>query len=296
MVLKIVLVLAFVAVYDSRSWETKPHYESGSDIHADFAKLARNSNEDARETPSGSYSFIGADGQTYTITIYEVENNGLLTKYSLLPTPPLVPEAIARSVENARTFRAKGFYPYIEPKDQTFTKIADNEDITNRDHLPTPPPVPAAISRSMENARTYRAKGFYYPYEPKDQTYTKIADKNEDITNRDHLPTPPPVPAAIARSMENARTYRAKGFYYPYEPKGQTYTFTTYGVDTNRFLPTPPRSMENARTYRAKGFYYPYEPKGQTYTFTTYGVDTNRFLPTPPPIPVENARTFRAKP
>ncbi|XP_072942635.1 endocuticle structural glycoprotein SgAbd-3-like [Epargyreus clarus] len=47
---------------------------------------------------SGSYSYIGDDGQTYTVT-YTAGENGYQASGDHLPTPPPIPEAILKSLQ-----------------------------------------------------------------------------------------------------------------------------------------------------------------------------------------------------
>uniref|UniRef100_A0A2A4JM61 Cuticle protein n=1 Tax=Heliothis virescens TaxID=7102 RepID=A0A2A4JM61_HELVI len=56
---------------------------------------------------SGSYSYIGDDGQTYTVT-YTADENGFHAEGAHLPTPPPVPEEILKSLQ--LTDRSQGQY------------------------------------------------------------------------------------------------------------------------------------------------------------------------------------------
>lgn len=47
---------------------------------------------------SGSFSYIGDDGQTYSIS-YTADENGYHPVGDHLPTPPPIPEAILKSLE-----------------------------------------------------------------------------------------------------------------------------------------------------------------------------------------------------
>lgn len=52
----------------------------------------------AGEAIQGGYSYTGDDGKVYTVT-YTADENGYRPTGDHLPTPPPVPEAIARAVE-----------------------------------------------------------------------------------------------------------------------------------------------------------------------------------------------------
>ncbi|XP_063540274.1 endocuticle structural glycoprotein SgAbd-3-like [Cydia strobilella] len=47
---------------------------------------------------SGSYSYVGDDGQTYSVT-YTADENGYHAEGDHLPTPPPIPEAILKSLQ-----------------------------------------------------------------------------------------------------------------------------------------------------------------------------------------------------
>ncbi|KAF4520084.1 hypothetical protein B566_EDAN014189 [Ephemera danica] len=126
MVAKFVLVLALVAVCSAQQrgalnpnepipivrldnegvnhdGSYKFSYETANNIRAEesgFVKqLGGKTEEDAEANQvQGSYSYVGQDGQTYTIT-YVADENGFRAEGAHLPTPPPIPEAIARSLE-----------------------------------------------------------------------------------------------------------------------------------------------------------------------------------------------------
>ncbi|XP_047031540.1 cuticle protein 3-like [Helicoverpa zea] len=82
------------------------HYAFDTDngIHADEAGVEANGIQAA-----GSYSYTGDDGQVYSVR-YTADANGFQPQGAHLPTPPPIPEAIARSLqENARD-EAAGIY------------------------------------------------------------------------------------------------------------------------------------------------------------------------------------------
>ncbi|XP_041984398.1 pupal cuticle protein 36-like [Aricia agestis] len=72
-------------------------YETSNGIKADAAGVATNGVQS-----QGSFSYKGDDGQDYSIT-YTADENGFQPRGAHLPTPPPIPEAILKSLEqNAR--------------------------------------------------------------------------------------------------------------------------------------------------------------------------------------------------
>lgn len=57
----------------------------------------------------GAYSYTGDDGQVYTVT-YTADENGFHAQGAHLPTPPPMPEAIAKSLEQNAKDEAAGIY------------------------------------------------------------------------------------------------------------------------------------------------------------------------------------------
>ncbi|KAF9410353.1 hypothetical protein HW555_010532 [Spodoptera exigua] len=54
--------------------------------------------EEGSLTVSGSYSYVGDDGQTYTVT-YTADENGYRAEGAHLPTPPPIPAEILKSLQ-----------------------------------------------------------------------------------------------------------------------------------------------------------------------------------------------------
>ncbi|XP_069674221.1 endocuticle structural glycoprotein SgAbd-3-like [Periplaneta americana] len=75
-------------------------YESGDGSKAQQSgqlKVVGPEPDKAGEVSQGSFSYVGEDGKTYTIT-YTADENGFIPAGDHLPTAPPVPEAIAKSV------------------------------------------------------------------------------------------------------------------------------------------------------------------------------------------------------
>ncbi|KAE8744066.1 Cuticle Protein CPR RR-1 6 [Frankliniella occidentalis] len=74
-------------------------YETANGIKADARGALNNAgSENEALSVQGSYSFVGDDGVTYTVT-YVADENGFQPQGAHLPTPPPIPEAILRSIE-----------------------------------------------------------------------------------------------------------------------------------------------------------------------------------------------------
>lgn len=74
-------------------------YETGNGIQAQEAGQLKNAGSDQESIEvQGSYSYTGDDGQQYTVT-YVADENGFRAEGAHLPTPPPIPEAILRSLE-----------------------------------------------------------------------------------------------------------------------------------------------------------------------------------------------------
>lgn len=58
-------------------------------------------------TAQGSFSYTGPDGQQYSIQ-YVADENGFRPVGAHLPTPPPIPEAILRSIEQNKAEAARG--------------------------------------------------------------------------------------------------------------------------------------------------------------------------------------------
>lgn len=72
-------------------------FETSNGIRADASGVATNGVQS-----QGSFGYKGDDGQDYSIT-YTADENGYRPQGAHLPTPPPIPEAILKSLEqNAR--------------------------------------------------------------------------------------------------------------------------------------------------------------------------------------------------
>lgn len=57
----------------------------------------------------GAYSYKGDDGQVYTVT-YTADKHGFHAQGAHLPTPPPIPEAIVKSLEQNAKDEADGIF------------------------------------------------------------------------------------------------------------------------------------------------------------------------------------------
>lgn len=77
-------------------------YDTSNGIHADENGTAYDGVK-----AQGSYSYTGDDGKVYTI-VYTADENGFQPRGDHLPTPPPIPEAILRVIEEANRSKAAG--------------------------------------------------------------------------------------------------------------------------------------------------------------------------------------------
>ncbi|KAL0820687.1 hypothetical protein ABMA28_006518 [Loxostege sticticalis] len=88
--------------YDNEITDDGYHYayetSDGTKAEQEGRVLPGAAPEEGSLKVSGSYSYVGDDGQTYTIT-YTADENGYHAEGAHLPTPPPVPEAILKSLQ-----------------------------------------------------------------------------------------------------------------------------------------------------------------------------------------------------
>jgi len=74
-------------------------YETGNGIAAQEQGYLKNAGQKDLEAQvaTGSFSYTGPDGVLYTVT-YTADENGFRAEGAHLPTPPPIPEAIARAL------------------------------------------------------------------------------------------------------------------------------------------------------------------------------------------------------
>ncbi|XP_018332691.1 endocuticle structural glycoprotein ABD-4-like [Agrilus planipennis] len=79
-------------------------YETGNGISVqENGHVSGSVPEGPAVVADGGYSYTGSDGQTYSIS-YTADENGFRPVGAHIPTPPPIPEAIARSLaENAKS-------------------------------------------------------------------------------------------------------------------------------------------------------------------------------------------------
>ncbi|XP_075233476.1 endocuticle structural glycoprotein SgAbd-8-like [Lycorma delicatula] len=78
----------------------KWNYETANEIVAEESGYVKNLGNPEQETQvaQGSYSYTAPDGSRITLT-YIADENGFVPQGAHLPTPPPIPEAIARALE-----------------------------------------------------------------------------------------------------------------------------------------------------------------------------------------------------
>jgi len=79
--------------------DVRTRYEGANGIRSEARGALKNLGEDIEaQTVTGSFSFVGDDGQTYSIT-YTADENGYQPQGAHLPTPPPIPDAIVKALE-----------------------------------------------------------------------------------------------------------------------------------------------------------------------------------------------------
>ncbi|XP_076272257.1 cuticle protein 3-like [Rhynchophorus ferrugineus] len=81
------------------------NYETGNGITAEEQGEARGDGTKAH----GSYSFTAPNGEQISIT-YTADENGFVPQGSAIPTPPPIPEAILKALEENAAAEAKGIF------------------------------------------------------------------------------------------------------------------------------------------------------------------------------------------
>ncbi|KAJ8717021.1 hypothetical protein PYW08_005420 [Mythimna loreyi] len=77
-------------------------FDTSNGIHADESGIVDNGTK-----AQGSYSYVGDDGKVYSV-IYTADENGFRPRGDHLPTPPPIPEAIQRVIDQAARDEAAG--------------------------------------------------------------------------------------------------------------------------------------------------------------------------------------------
>ncbi|XP_063894353.1 uncharacterized protein LOC135117877 [Helicoverpa armigera] len=79
-------------------------FDTSNVIHADESGIVDNGTK-----AQGSYSYIGDDGKEYSV-IYTADENGFQPRGDHLPTPPPIPEAIQKVIEQATKDKLAGIF------------------------------------------------------------------------------------------------------------------------------------------------------------------------------------------
>ncbi|XP_053614945.1 pupal cuticle protein 36a-like [Plodia interpunctella] len=95
--------------YDNQIDEQGYHYayetSDGTKVEQDGRVIPGPVPEEGSLQVAGSYSYVGDDGQTYSVT-YVADENGFRAEGAHLPTPPPIPEAILKSLQLTDSSRA----------------------------------------------------------------------------------------------------------------------------------------------------------------------------------------------
>ncbi|KAH9631901.1 hypothetical protein HF086_014373 [Spodoptera exigua] len=93
-------------------------FDTSNGIHADESAIIDNGTK-----AQGSYSYIGDDGKLYSV-YYTADENGFQPRGDHLPTPPPIPEAIQRVIEQAAKDEAAGI---VDDGSYDETKYGDDK-------------------------------------------------------------------------------------------------------------------------------------------------------------------------
>ncbi|CAO1341517.1 unnamed protein product [Diamesa tonsa] len=214
-------------------------YETGNGIQAEEQGYQKEipGQEEKANVAQGRYSYTAPDGQLIEVT-YIADENGFQPQGAHLPTPPPIPEAIQRALEylgikaqeegslkasalgGEEAIAAEGQFSYISPEGTPIqvTYVANENGFQPQDSYNYAYETGGGIKAQEEGALKASALGgeeaiaaegqFSYispegtPIQGDDgKTYSLsyTADENGYRPTGDHLPTPPPVPPAIAQ-------------------------------------------------------------------------------------------------
>lgn len=81
------------------------NYETGNSISAEEQGDARGEGTKAQ----GSYSYISPEGEHISVS-YTADENGFVPQGSHIPTPPPIPEAILKSLQENAAAEARGVF------------------------------------------------------------------------------------------------------------------------------------------------------------------------------------------
>ncbi|XP_069361578.1 endocuticle structural glycoprotein SgAbd-2-like [Maniola hyperantus] len=91
-------ILRYENEIDDKGWHYAYETSDGTKAEQDGRILPGAQPEEGSLAVTGSFSYIGDDGQTYTVT-YTADENGFHPSGDHLPTPPPIPEEILKSLQ-----------------------------------------------------------------------------------------------------------------------------------------------------------------------------------------------------
>ncbi|CAG9795961.1 unnamed protein product [Diatraea saccharalis] len=172
---------------------------------------------------AGSYSYVGNDGQTYSVS-YTADENGFQARGDHLPTPPPIPEAILKSLQltaGSNTLISVAAIAKLEKvgagsqaeasysnaaSASTNAKILsyENQIIDNDYNYSYKTSDGTEVEQDAPDSANLHVHGSYSYVGDDGQTYyvSYSADENGFQVTGDHLPAPPPIPEAIMKSLQ----------------------------------------------------------------------------------------------
>ncbi|KAJ8955038.1 hypothetical protein NQ318_000470 [Aromia moschata] len=207
----------------------------------------------------GAYSYLAPNGEVISLS-YVADENGFRATGDHLPTPPPIPEAILKSLELNAAEEARGYCPSTPDSSATSVSTPSNSKtatsgittvssptllygvpVVKTYTVPAAPVIPilrfgldnngqGSYSFEYETANhiwaqesgkpkapdSSEVQGAYSYLAPNGEviSLSYVADENGFRATGNHLPTPPPIPEAIQKSLELNAAEEARNVAY----------------------------------------------------------------------------------